>query len=125
MEEFIAAEPALSGSIKLTTGSVEGLPLLPEGGLPSCHTRMPLPGIHVFFYGFPIKTFGNDITPVPSGGIRKSRLSICLFTNYQLPMGSFTMPRVKSLDLLNVLKQKQGANFHHKVNCPSIWQKSP
>src|SRR3990170_237710 len=74
MEEFIAAEPALSGSIKLTTGSVEGLPLLPEGGLPSCHTRMPLPGIHVFFYGFPIKTFGNDITPVPSGGIRKSRL---------------------------------------------------
>ena len=30
-EEFIAAGPALSGSIKLTPGSYGGMPLLPEG----------------------------------------------------------------------------------------------
>jgi len=38
-------------------------PPIKLGHSPTCHTRMPLSGIHVLVTGFPIKTFGNDKCP--------------------------------------------------------------
>ena len=57
--------------------------------------------------------------PAPSSVEGSGGLPV-FFVLYPRLMGSFTMSRIKSFDLLYVLKQKQGASSHHKENYLSI-----